>query len=162
VRPVPHAPLLPIVGGAAAAASPQSYEEDVTTVNVVAAVVEDGQRYLVTRRQAGVHLAGLWEFPGGKVGEHESHDQALRREMLEELGVDVEVGPLVLSTSHAYPDRVVTLYFYRCRLLGPAAPLLGQQMQWVTRAQLASMEFPPADADLIAVLSAHAHTDGTV
>jgi 8-oxo-dGTP diphosphatase len=134
----------------------------VSAVHVVAAVVDDGERYLVTRRQAGVHLAGLWEFPGGKVRENETHDEALRREMLEELSVDVEVGRLVLTTSHHYPERTVTLHFYSCRLLGAPAPQLGQEMQWVTRAELGAMEFPAADADLIEILSADAHGDGTI
>jgi 8-oxo-dGTP diphosphatase len=125
----------------------------VTAVNVVAAVVDDGDRYLVTQRLAGVHLAGLWEFPGGKVREAESHEQALRREMLEELGVDVEVDGLVLSTSHQYSDRTVSLHFYRCRLRGLPIPQLGQRMQWVTRAELGALEFPAADASLIALLS---------
>jgi len=125
----------------------------VTTVDVVAAVVDEGGKYLVTRRQAGVHLAGMWEFPGGKVGEAETHAQALRREMAEELGVDVAVDGLVLSTSHSYPDRTVALHFYKCRLLGPPMPQLGQQMQWVRRSELRTLEFPPADADLIALLS---------
>ena len=124
-----------------------------TTVDVVAAVVDEGGRYLVTRRQAGVHLAGMWEFPGGKVGEAETHAQALRREMVEELGVDVAVEGLVLSTSHSYPDRTVALHFYQCRLLGAPAPQLGQQMQWVGVRKLRALEFPPADADLIALLS---------
>ena len=124
-----------------------------TTVNVVAAVVDDGGKYLVTRRQAGVHLAGMWEFPGGKVGEAETHAHALRREMVEELGVDVEVENLVLSTSHSYPDRTVALHFYKCRLLGQPVPQLGQQMRWVARPELRTLEFPPADADLIALLS---------
>ena len=124
-----------------------------TAVEVVAAVVDDGHRYLVTQRQAGVHLAGLWEFPGGKVRDAESHEQALRREMLEELGVDVEVGGLVLSTSHEYSDRTVSLHFYKCKLLGRPTPQLGQRMQWVTRAELSALDFPPADADLIALLS---------
>ena len=122
-------------------------------MDVVAAVVDEGGKYLVTRRQAGVHLAGMWEFPGGKVGEAETHAQALRREMAEELGVDVAVEGLVLSTSHSYSDRTVALHFYKCRLLGPPMPQLGQQMQWVRRSELRTLEFPPADADLIALLS---------
>jgi 8-oxo-dGTP diphosphatase len=147
---VPDAPLLPVV-----AEPPHQTEgfEGVTTVNVVAAVVDDGGKYLVTRRQAGVHLAGMWEFPGGKVGEAETHAHALRREMAEELGVDVEVEDLVLSTSHSYADRTVALHFYKCRLLGEPVPQLGQQMKWVPRLDLRALEFPPADADLIALLS---------
>ena len=126
---------------------------DRVVADVVAAVVDDGGKYLVTRRQAGVHLAGMWEFPGGKVGANETHAHALRREMVEELGVDVEVDGLVLSTSHSYPDRTVALHFYKCRLLGTPAPQLGQQMQWVARSDLRTLEFPPADADLISLLS---------
>ena len=87
-----------------------------TTLHVVAAVVEEGDRFLVTRRQAGVHLAGLWEFPGGKVAAGESHDAALRREMQEELGTDVDVREIVSAASHAYADRDVTLHVYRCEL----------------------------------------------
>lgn len=116
---------------------------------VVAAVIEDGHRFLVTRRQPGVHLAGMWEFPGGKIDPDESHDAALRRELGEELGVDAAVGELVYETTHAYPDVTVALYFYRCRLIGEPRPLLGQEMQWVPRAELPSLGFPPADAELI-------------
>ena len=124
-----------------------------TVVRVVAAIVELEGRYLVTRRQPGVHLAGLWEFPGGKVDATETHEQALRREMAEELGVDVGVEDLCLSTSHEYPDRTVTLYFYRCNLTGAPRPLLGQEMRWATREDLRALEFPPADRDLIALLT---------
>ena len=119
---------------------------------VVAAVIEEDDRFLVTRRQAGVHLAGLWEFPGGKIDENESHGDALRREMIEELGTDVDVRDLVFSTTHAYDDRTIALYFYRCRLLGTPAPLIGQEMRWVPRRELASLGFPPADEELIARL----------
>ena len=87
---------------------------------VVAAVIEHGDRFLLTRRQDGVHLAGMWEFPGGKIGAGESHADALRREIVEELDSDVVVRDLVLETTHAYPDRTVTLFFYRCDLLGIA------------------------------------------
>jgi mutator protein MutT len=123
------------------------------TVHVVAAVVEDGGRFLVTRRQAGVHLAGLWEFPGGKVALGESHEQALRREMQEELGTDVEVGPLVSTAAHGYYDRHVTLHFYACRLGTTPRPMTGQEMRWVPRSELRSLGFPPADEELIAILT---------
>ena len=123
------------------------------TVHVVAAVVEDGGRFLVTRRQAGVHLAGLWEFPGGKVAPGESHEQALRREMQEELGTDVEVGALVSTAAHGYDDRHVTLHFYACQLDTTPQPMLGQEMRWVPRSELRSLGFPPADEELIAILT---------
>jgi 8-oxo-dGTP diphosphatase len=120
-----------------------------STLIVVAAVVEERDRFLVTRRQEGVHLAGMWEFPGGKVHDGETHEQALRREMLEELGVDVRVGDLVFETTHAYSDRTITLFFYSCELIGTPAPLVGQQMQWVARVELGTLGFPPADELLI-------------
>lgn len=122
--------------------------------SVVAAVIEEGNRFLLTRRQHGVHLAGMWEFPGGKIDPDESHSTALRREIREELDADVEIDSLVLSTTHAYPDRTVTLYFYRCSLIGTPRPQLGQEMRWVPRAELPSLGLPPADAELITLLLA--------
>lgn len=124
------------------------------TIAVVAAVIEHDDRFLLTRRQDGVHLAGHWEFPGGKVGAGESHAAALRREIVEELDTDVVVQELVLETTHVYPERTVTLFFYRCALLGLPKPMLGQQMEWIARAELSSLLFPPADNELITMLRA--------
>lgn len=122
-------------------------------VVVVAAVIERDGRFLVTRRQAGVHLAGMWEFPGGKIDEDETHAAALHREIREELDADVIVGDLVLATTHAYPEKTVTLYFYRCTLTGHARPMLGQEMRWVNRDELPTLGFPPADEELIRILT---------
>jgi mutator protein MutT len=118
-------------------------------MTVVAAVIERDERFLVTRRPTGVHLAGLWEFPGGKIDPDESHHAALKRELREELDADIEVGELTFATTHAYPDRTVALYFYRCTLLGSPRPLLGQEMRWVARPELPLLGFPLADAQLI-------------
>jgi len=121
-------------------------------LKVVAAVIADGDRFLLTRRQQGVHLEGMWEFPGGKIDPDESHANALRREIREELDADVTLDELLLETTHAYPDRTVTLFFYRCHLIGPPRPLLGQEMRWVAREELPSLGFPPADDELIKLL----------
>lgn len=118
-------------------------------LSVVAAVIEQDGRFLVTRRLPGVHLAGMWEFPGGKIDPDEAHDSALRRELREELDVDIRVEALLHQTTHAYPERTVALFFYRCALLGAPRPLLGQEMRWVPRQELPSLGFPPADAELI-------------
>jgi 8-oxo-dGTP diphosphatase len=126
--------------------------QPIVNVAVVAAVIQHGDRFLVTRRQGGVHLAGMWEFPGGKVGRNESHADALRREIVEELDSDVIVRRLVLEITHAYPDRTVTLFFYRCDLLGTPTPMIGQEMEWVAREGLSSLLFPPADDELIKLL----------
>ena len=120
---------------------------------VVAAVIEQEGRFLVTRRQAGVHLAGMWEFPGGKIGPAETHTDALRREIREELDADAIVGEMVLGTTHAYPEKTVTLYFYRCTLAGAPRPLLGQEMRWVTRDEMKTLGFPAADEELIRILT---------
>lgn len=126
-------------------------------VTVVAAVVEENGAFLVTRRPDGVHLAGMWEFPGGKIGPAESHELALRREMQEELDADVDVRELVFHTTHSYADRTVALYFYRCVLKQRPTPLLGQELRWAERAELGSLGFPPADEQLITLLVDHGH-----
>jgi 8-oxo-dGTP diphosphatase len=120
---------------------------------VTAAVVERGGRYLVTRRQKGVHLEGLWEFPGGKCDAGESLAACLVRELREELDVGATVGGEIHATTHAYPERSVELHFLRCEIDGEPRPLLGQEVRWVARGELALLEFPAADAELIRVLS---------
>jgi 8-oxo-dGTP diphosphatase len=74
-------------------------------VIVVAAVIEENNQFLLTRRQPGVHLAGMWEFPGGKIDAAETHAIALQREIARSSTRDVDVGELVFHTSHAYEDR---------------------------------------------------------
>lgn len=128
------------------------------SVLVVAAVVEREGRFLLTRRLEGTHLAGTWEFPGGKCDAGESHEECLRREMREELAVEVTIGARLLEVTHDYGDRTVELHFYRCSLAGEPAPQLGQEMLWAEREALRSLEFPPADAELIELLSPSSRT----
>ena len=125
-------------------------------ITVVAAVIERDDRFLVTRRQDGVHLAGFWEFPGGKIDPGETHAAALQRELLEELDTGAEVGNLLFETTHDYGDVLVRLYFYACELTGMPKPLLGQDMRWVPREELSRLGFPEADAELIKRLTASA------
>jgi 8-oxo-dGTP diphosphatase len=122
-------------------------------VVVAAAVVERAGRILVTRRPAGVHLEGHWEFPGGKCGHDETLEQCLVRELQEELDVDAEVGSKLLTTSHDYRDRRVELHFFQCTLRGEPRPQLGQEMRWVERRDLVALQFPPADTELISLLT---------
>jgi 8-oxo-dGTP diphosphatase len=129
-------------------------------IDVVAAVVERDGRFLVTRRQPGVHLEGYWEFPGGKCEPGEAHDACLARELREELGVAMTIGGLILSVSHDYPDRAITLHFYACAIDGEPRSLLGQEIRWASRDELKALEFPPADADLIRTL-AQGFTNGS-
>jgi len=120
-----------------------------TAIVVTAAVIDRDGRFLVTRRQQGVHLEGYWEFPGGKCETGEALDACLARELREELDVEAHVGEEVLVTTHPYADRSVELHFFRCELRGEPRPLLGQEMRWATREELATLEFPPADDELI-------------
>lgn len=125
------------------------------TIVVTAAVITRGDRYLVTRRQQGVHLEGLWEFPGGKCDPAESLEECLRRELREELDADATVGGELLSVTHHYPERSVELHFFACELISEPLPQLGQEMRWVARHELRSLPFPPADDELIALLERH-------
>jgi len=125
----------------------------VEAVEVVAAVIERDSRYLITRRLEGTHLAGLWEFPGGKLLPGEQPEDALRRELKEELGVEVAVGELIQTVDWTYPEKTVRLLFFRCALAGEPAPLEGQEMRWVAAADLPTYGFPEADATLITRLS---------
>lgn len=125
-------------------------------IEVAAALVQDeAGRYLITQRRRGSHLAGLWEFPGGKREAGESHEAALARELTEELSATFSVGEKVETVRWEYPDRVVILHFYRCRHeAGTIEPREGQAMAWVAADRLGEFEFPPADRELIRRLRA--------
>jgi 8-oxo-dGTP diphosphatase len=116
---------------------------------VVAAVIEQDGRFLVARRLSGTHLAGFWEFPGGKVHDGETESEALQREILEELNAGIADARKIFHTAHAYPDRVVELHFYRGALTAEPQPMLGQELRWIAREEFGALTFPPADAELI-------------
>ena len=115
-------------------------------------MIERDDAFLLTLRPEGTHLSGHWEFPGGKVHDSETHAEALRREIFEELDAVAIVGELVHTVTHAYPEKVVELFFYRCELAGDAKPMMGQEMRWIARSELAELPFPEADRVLISQL----------
>ena len=127
-----------------------------SVVEVVAALIrDDAGRYLITRRREGTHLAGLWEFPGGKREAGESLEQSLVRELREELGAEFEVTALVETVRWPYPGKTVVLHFFGCQHLeGAIEPLEGQLMEWVAPMALRQYQFPPADEALITRLEA--------
>jgi 8-oxo-dGTP diphosphatase len=127
---------------------------------VAAAVIRREDEYFVTRRHAGVHLEGLWEFPGGKCDPGETLADCLRREIKEELDADIVVRDELLAVSHTYPDREVELRFFECNLKGSPRPMLGQEMRWVKTEDLETLAFPPADGELLEVLRRRAKQQG--
>jgi 8-oxo-dGTP diphosphatase len=136
---------------AAIAADPNS---PLILVAAVVLVDADG-RVLLAQRPEGKQMAGLWEFPGGKVDPGETPEAALIRELSEELGIDVAASCLAPFTfaSHAYPDFHLLMPLYVCRKWsGIPIAREGQRLTWVRPARLADYPMPPADKPLIAML----------
>ncbi|MCS1407400.1 MAG: CTP pyrophosphohydrolase [Verrucomicrobia subdivision 3 bacterium] len=124
-------------------------------IQVVAALVFDAGRLLITQRPADKHLGGLWEFPGGKLEAEESFQDCLHRELQEELGIEVAIGPLLAAIEHNYPEKTVHIHFYQCTLRsGVPTPIECQALEWVTAMTLSDYSFPPADTGLLAELKA--------
>jgi mutator protein MutT len=122
-------------------------------VNVVAAIIRENGRILITQRLDNVHLARLWEFPGGKVEATETLEAALQREILEELGVKIRVHREFFTIDHDYPTKSVRLHFFDCTVVeGDVQPLEVADMRWVKPQELTDYPFPPADTELIARL----------
>ncbi len=123
-------------------------------VAAVALVDPDG-RVLLARRPQGKEMAGLWEFPGGKVGPSEIPEAALVRELQEELGLDVSASCLAPFTfaSHAYESFHLLMPLYVCRVWeGRLQPKEGQEIAWVRPHAMRDYPMPPADAPLVAML----------
>jgi 8-oxo-dGTP diphosphatase len=119
------------------------------------ALVDSDGRVLVTQRPAGKEMAGLWEFPGGKLGPGETPEACLIRELREELGVDTEASCLAPLTfaSHAYERFHLLMPLYVCRVWqGDPHPREGQALRWVRPRQLRELAMPPADRPLVAHL----------
>jgi 8-oxo-dGTP diphosphatase len=125
-------------------------------LRVVAAALFDATgRVLLAERPAGKHMAGWWEFPGGKVDALESDADALLRELREELGVEARAHREITSMSHEYPDRIVDLVLWHASITrGEPRGLDGQQLKWVDCQSLGRERLLPADLPLIPALQA--------
>ena len=121
-----------------------------SVIDVAAGLVFENGRLLITQRPPGSHLAGLWEFPGGKLEAGETFEAALVRELREELGIEVEVGREFCRVQHAYPQREVRLRFLVCRIAsGTPMPIGCSAVVWVGPDELGQFEFPEADRQLL-------------
>lgn len=117
-----------------------------TSIRVVAAVVERNGKYLITQRRPEAVLPLLWEFPGGRVEEGEDDQGALRREMNERLGVQIEVGPQLAISVHDYEGYTVTLVVYQADLVSEELkPVRVNAFHWVASEDFGNYQFPPAD-----------------
>jgi len=124
-------------------------------VLVVAGVLLEQGRVLLTQRKPGTHLEGTWELPGGKIEPGEDPRDALRRELREEIGIEVEVLAPMEVTSFDYPEKSVLLLFFEVRRLPDSPPpqiLDVADMMWAGRDELQTLKFPPADVAILAAL----------
>ena len=120
-------------------------------IDVVGAVVRDGDRVLMAQRPEGKAQAGLWEFPGGKVEPGETPEQALARECREELLLDIEAPRVITSVIHRYPGMTIRLMLVECRARPGSVPVPqeGQAVGWYRAADLDSLPLCPADRELL-------------
>ncbi|MHB8419625.1 MAG: 8-oxo-dGTP diphosphatase MutT [Myxococcales bacterium] len=115
-------------------------------IRVVGALLELDGKYLITQRLPGATLPLLWEFPGGRVEEGETDEQALARELSEEMGIHVEVGERAMHVAHAYPQYDIDFNVYRCKLVsGKISHVRVHDHRWVRPSELDEYSFPPAD-----------------
>ena len=119
-------------------------------IDVSAALIFRSGKLLITRRHFKAHLGGLWEFPGGKREPDETFEQCLAREIREELGVEISVGKLFASVTHAYSEKTVHLKFFVCRLERGKPQRLGcAAFKWISAEDLDTYPFPAADTKLL-------------
>lgn len=122
-------------------------------IEVVGAIIRRKDEVLIAQRPPGKHQALLWEFPGGKIEPMETPEACLTREIQEELGVAIRVGPLFAEVRHDYGDRRIHLSCYWAELLaGEPRPVECHALAWVKRNGLADFAFAPADVPVVARL----------
>ena len=122
-----------------------------SVVDVVGAVIRDGDRVLLARRPEGKAQAGLWEFPGGKIEPGETPEEALARECREELALEIENPSVLRSVLHRYPEKTIRLILVECSVRPGSVPVPqeGQSVAWVGPSALARLPVCPADKELL-------------
>ena len=128
-------------------------------IEVVAAIIHHDGAYFATQRGYG-EFEGMWEFPGGKIEPGESREDALKREIQEELGVDIYIKELLCTTEYDYPTFHLTMHCYLCSVASGEIELREHKSaQWLTAETLYSVEWLPADREIIAMLRAMKNGD---
>ena len=128
-------------------------------IEVVAAIIHHDGAYFATQRGYG-EFEGMWEFPGGKIEPGESQETALKREIQEELGVDITIGELLCTTEYDYPTFHLTMHCYLCSVASGEIELREHKSaQWLTAETLDTVEWLPADREIIAMLRAMKNGD---
>jgi 8-oxo-dGTP diphosphatase len=118
------------------------------TFRVVAALILNKGKYLITQRKAKAVFPLFWEFPGGKVEKGETDEDALKREIREEMGVEIEIQAPLYEKFFSYSDFDIEFRVFRCGLKSPAIRKIGiEDFQWVNSAEFGNFRFPPADED---------------
>jgi mutator protein MutT len=120
-------------------------QNDKPHIHVAAGLIWSKGRLLITKRPEGSHLAGCWEFPGGKQEQNETLEQCLEREIKEELGMVVNVGRRIMTIRHEYKLKKITLHIFNCLPNGKPKALESQEIQWVKPTELNLYQFPPPD-----------------
>jgi mutator protein MutT len=122
-------------------------------IHVTAGLIFKEGSILIARRPQGYHLAGLWEFPGGKQEPYETLEECLEREIKEELDIEVRAERLFRIVVHEYEKKIVSLHVFECTLVvGQPRGLDGQEFKWVKPSELLGYEFPPPDLEVIEIL----------
>ncbi|HOG41787.1 MAG TPA: (deoxy)nucleoside triphosphate pyrophosphohydrolase [Bacteroidales bacterium] len=124
-------------------------------IEVVAAVIFDEKKILVSQRDGG-DMAGRWEFPGGKIEAGETHEQALKREIMEELGIIISVDSFLLTIEYDYPEFHLVMHCYQCAILFGAPRLLTHSaVKWISPQELDNIDWLPADIQVVDYLKKH-------
>lgn len=124
----------------------------IKTIEVVAAIIHKDNCYLATQRGYG-DFEGMWEFPGGKIEAGESQEEALKREIKEELNVDIEIGMQICTVDYDYPKFHLTMHCYCCNVSNGEIKLLEHKSaKWLTKDELNMVEWLPADIAVISKL----------
>jgi 8-oxo-dGTP diphosphatase len=119
-------------------------------IKVVCGIIREDDKIFIAKRKANIHLGGYWEFPGGKIKDSESPEDALKRELIEELGMEVIVKKFVTKQLHHYSDFSIELLAYDCEFIRATFSLIDHdQIEWIKLTDLKDFRMAPADISIV-------------